>query len=863
MQPVDRNHCFGDFFRRLKLAPDAPAIYAPGRTTLSYAQLCGQIEYTASFLDSRDFNRMSRIGVALPGGPDMAVLFPAVVSRCAFVPLSPRYTEPEYAARLSVLGIHAVIVDSASDSPVRDVARRQGMAVIELSPQEGAGLFTLDQETGFSALPAAPRDPQPEDIALALETSGTLSKPKVVPLTQENIFASAYFIAHSLLLGSGDRCLNIMPMHHIAGLVTPVLAVLSSGGSVICTPGFAAEEFFRWLRTYEPTWYSAVPAMHQAIVEEAEASSLGARQSSLRFVRSTTSPLFEPLFRKLEDLFDRPVVQAYGLSEALPVTATPLSPYVRRPASVGVPVSDVAVLDDRDGVVGNAALRTGEIVVRGPQVFAGYENDTSGSASAFVDGWFRTGDVGYLDNEGHLYLTGRLKEIINRGGQKVSPQEVEAVLLGHPAVRDAAVFGMPHPRLGEAVAAAVVLSGEEPLTIAALRDYAAARLSSHKVPQHIIAASHIPKGPTGKLQRSGLAREFATQPKPTFVATSTDDEKLLTRLWEEILRSSPIGITDNFFDLGGDSLMVHQLFSGIEKEFGVTLPHSAILQAPTVSELIAEIDANRQPKSFISLMPLRPGGSRPPLICLSHVGGDLLLYDRMARHLDPEQPVYGLEITKGALSASMEEAASQCIAAIRRIWPAGPFNLLGFSSGGLMAHEMARRLRETGIDVFFVGILDSTVLGHCEGKIAGRRLKMLAHSLKNLPYWAYHYLPLWLDYFLGRMKEMLHRPPGAAQTTGTHSPADEIALLLKKVIDWQNCFSPKRYPGRIIFFRASAQALWSSLPDMGWGCFADKVTVHVIPGTHTSIVKDPRLRIFAEKVERELRAYSGSQQSRK
>ncbi len=848
---MSRYRCYEEFFHSMKKMPSSPAVLAPGRKTISFEELCGQIEYAVAFLNGHGLGRDDRIGVVLPNGPDMAVLFLSVMAAGIFVPLSPFFREPEYDSYMADLKINALIVSAGSDSAACSVAAQRGIPVIELTPRAEAGLFRMGWKWCGHVGNGRAGFPGHDDIALVLGTSGTTSRPKVVPLSQGAIFSSAWYTATSLCLTEEDRCLNIMPMYHIAGLVTPVLASLSAGGSVICSPRFSAEEFFDWIAAYSPTWYSAVPAMHQAIVAQAGSRSVEAAETSLRFVRSTTSPLYESLFRRLEDVFKVRVIQSYGLTEALPISSTPLDPYKRKPASVGTPVSEIAIVDEGDGSSRKREGEIGEIVVRGPQVFRGYENDPRSSGLAFRDGWFRTGDLGYYDEDGFLYLTGRVKEMINRGGQKVSPQEVEAVLMDHEAVSDAAVFGIPHLRLNEAVAAVVVVYGAAEIGERELLDHVSARLAPFKVPQHIIVVDQIPKGATGKLQRTDLAQRFGHLIKADFVSPSTKVEEVLTRVWEDLLETGTVGAKDNFFELGGDSLMVHQVLTAIEEEFGVTIPPSAMMGAPTISQLAEVISAHRPSKSASCLVSIRSEGRRVPLFCLPHVGGDLLLYHRLAKYLDSEQPVYGLEISKEVLQYSMEETASLYIEDIRGRLPSGPFGLLGFSSGGLMAFEMARQLHEMNFEVPYLGILDTTMIGHVKGKMPGFRLRTIKHSLVTFPFWAYHYLPVWLSYYWKNAKKSINPPNRDASVADRTSL--EIEALLEAIILWQKKYAPGKYAGRITFYRASAQALYGSLPDMGWGSFSDDVHIHVVPGTHTSIIKEPQIRVFAEKINKELR----------
>ena len=350
--------------------------------------------------------------------------------------------------------------------------------------------------------------PTAEDVALVLHTSGTTSRPKIVPLRQRHLVRSATGIAGSLALTAADRSLQVMPLFHIHGLLAGLLAPLSAGGSVACTEGFDAFRFFTQLETLRPTYYTAVPTMHQMVIARSDRHRDAARAAGLRFVRSSSASLPEPVLRQLTGLFDAPVIEAYGMTEAThQMCANPLPPAEAKPRSVGVATGiDLAVLDSANRVL--EPRQRGEVSIKGPTVIDGYENNPEANAAGFTDGWFRTGDEGYLDEDGYLFLTGRLKEQINRGGEKVSPLEVDEALLRHPAVAQAVTFAMAHSKLGEEVAAAVVPRDGEGIDERELRRFLAQSLAAFKVPRRILVLDELPKGPTGKLQRIGLAERL-------------------------------------------------------------------------------------------------------------------------------------------------------------------------------------------------------------------------------------------------------------------------------------------------------------------------------------------------------------------
>jgi acyl-CoA synthetase (AMP-forming)/AMP-acid ligase II len=385
-----------------------------------------------------------------------------------------------------------------------------GIALVELvpTPELGAGSFTLSL-AGFPTRAAKhPGPAHADDVALVLHTSGTTSRPKIVPLTHRNVTASARNIANSTRFTEADRGLNVMPLFHIHGLIAGILAPLSRGGEVHCTSGFNALKFFSQMDTVKPSWYTAVPTMHQAILSRAANNQDVIARVPLRFIRSSSSSLPPQVLAELETTFKAPVIEAYGMTEAAhQMACNPLPPGQRKPGTVGLAAGpEIAIMSPEGELLSTGS--TGEIVIRGDNVTPGYENNEKANGEAFTNGWFRTGDQGALDAEGYLSITGRLKEIINRGGEKISPREVDEVLMDHPAVAQVVCFGMPHDKLGEEVAAAVVLREGITATEKELRDYTATRLADFKVPRKILLMDEIPKGATGKLQRIGMAQKL-------------------------------------------------------------------------------------------------------------------------------------------------------------------------------------------------------------------------------------------------------------------------------------------------------------------------------------------------------------------
>ena len=491
-------------------AADRPALGAPGRAWMSYGELRDLAAEVRAALHGAGVGRGDRVAIVLPNGPEMAAAFATVAQTATTAPLNPAYKEDEFAFYLEDLKAKAIIVEAGYDGPALAAADRFGLSVLRLSVPDGApaGRFTLEGPKGEAADGAAPA---PDGVALILHTSGTTSRPKIVPLLQSNVVASAGNIAKALALTGEDRCLNVMPLFHIHGLVAAVSASLSAGAAIWCAPGFDAMKFFGWMREAQPTWYTAVPTMHQAILARAGRNRDVVESAPLRLIRSSSASLPAPVMTELSETFGAPVIEAYGMTEAAhQMTSNPLPPRRQIPGSVGVAAGpEVRIAHEAED---RLIEGIGEISISGPNVTPGYEGNPEANAKNFFDAegkrWFRTGDQGEIDGEGYLRLTGRLKEIINRGGEKVSPLEVDDVLSDHPAIAQALTFALPHPKLGEEVAAAIVFREGKQATEAEIRAFAGERLAAFKTPRKIVILDEIPKGATGKLQRIGLAEKL-------------------------------------------------------------------------------------------------------------------------------------------------------------------------------------------------------------------------------------------------------------------------------------------------------------------------------------------------------------------
>lgn len=574
--------------RRAQRAPGAPALLAPGRPPLGFAALLREVERALGSLHGFGLSRGSRIGVALPNGPEMAVVLLAATDCASCAPLNPASDEASSRHLLQALRIDALIVAAGETSPLGRVAEALGVQIVRLGfcPADPAGRFELSASGSPAAVDAPP--PMPDDVVLVLHTSGTTALPKAAPLTRRNVLESALTRARYLRLTAADRCLCVAPLFTATGIRRSLFPTLGAGGSVVCARGPDPAAFVAWLDAFRPTFYTGSPAVHRALLDALERHG-GKPAHALRFVLSTSAALDPDLQRRLEAALGVPVLQAYAMSEAGSIAQDPLPPGLRRSGSVGLPAGrEVAIL----GPAGAFLTRreVGEVVVRGPEVFTGYENDPEANRTAFHDGWFRTGDLGYLDEDGYLFLTGRLKEQINRGGLKVSPSEVDAALMRHPDVVEAACFATPHATLGEDVVAAVVAREASRVTVQELRDYAFEQLASFKVPSRIVLVRALPRTALGKVRRAELAALLREDLRDAFSPPAGARQELIARFFGEVLGVERIGADDNFFDLGGDSLRGMQLVSRVNAALGLDLAPVSLFRRPTVAEFALELE---------------------------------------------------------------------------------------------------------------------------------------------------------------------------------------------------------------------------------------------------------------------------------
>jgi oxalate---CoA ligase len=690
--------------------PDAPAILCPNLEVLSFGDLARCVELIGNQLRGAGVSTNSRIGIALPRGPAAAILSIAACCNGILVPLNPGLSNTDLEAELKCLRLDALIASEDLHRWKSLAGETCGLFATVKSSAPGLSDVALDQIRPVGRRNQAP-PPTADSWSCIFRTSGTTGAFKRVPVTHRNLLAMADKMQCWLQLTDADRSACIMPLHYNAGFKATLLAPLLVGCSVALPGSTQPRDCEQWLGELQPTWLTAAPPFLQAVLEALRVQEpqrpAASFARSLRFVLSTASYLPPSIGDELQDRLGVPVVEFYGLCEAGMMTAPILPPEAARPGSVGrVPHGELAIQSDEGSFLGPG--EAGEIMVRGPSVTPGYlVDDIDGIPTGLQNGWLPTGDIGIIDSDGLLRVTARRKEMINRGGEKISPYDVERALLMHPAVREAAAFPLPHPRLGETVGAAVVVRVGAALNSAELISFVSDRLAPFQLPRHVEILESLPVGVTGKISRSQLSRTSINVQRPT-EPPGVPLEMLIANIWKRLLNRSDVGVEDDFFEIGGDSLLLTEMLLELEATIHHRVPPSA-LRIPLTILHLAEILASEAAAKLEVITQVRSGAGTPLL--LFH--GDYLhwgLYGyRLSDLLKNDGPVYLLHSVLDGTSrlGTIEDMVQQHLPHIDAMELDGPIRLAGFCHGGHAALELAYQLESRGREIESVVLIDT------------------------------------------------------------------------------------------------------------------------------------------------------------
>ncbi|XP_059667085.1 oxalate--CoA ligase [Cornus florida] len=495
--------------------PDRRALSVSGKFDLTHARLQELIERAASGLVAAGINPGDAVALTFPNTVEFVIMFLAVIRvRATAVPLNAAYTAEEFEFYLSDSESKLLLTSTEGNKAAEAAASKLNIPHVTTTLSSADSVVTLSPTKSDS-------DPNsvskiindPSDVGLFLHTSGTTSRPKGVPLTQLNLASSVKNIMSIYKLTESDSTVIVLPLFHVHGLLAGLLSSLAAGAAVILPAAgrFSASTFWSDMRKYNATWYTAVPTIHQIVLDR-HASNPEPEYPKLRFIRSCSASLAPVILARLEEAFGAPVLEAYAMTEATHLMCTnPLpedGPHV--PGSVGKPVGQEMAILDENGVEQKAGSN-GEVCIRGQNVTKGYKNNPEANKSAYLFGWFHTGDIGYLDSDGYLHLVGRIKELINRGGEKISPIEVDAVLLSHPDIAQAVAFGVPDDKYGEEINCAVIPREGSKIDEAEVSSFCKKNLAAFKVPKKVFITDTVPKTATGKIQRRIVAEHFLAQ----------------------------------------------------------------------------------------------------------------------------------------------------------------------------------------------------------------------------------------------------------------------------------------------------------------------------------------------------------------
>ena len=841
--------------------PDSPAIFAPDKSCITYKQLEAKVNKLSEYLVQNGFGKQ-RIAVVMPNGPEMVITFYAISNVAVFVPLNPVYSAEEFKNYMKLMRVDALMLQDGTYPSAKLAALDLAIPLILLHPSKTGAFSDFRISCEENSRPANQwQISRGNDIAVVLHTSGTTGSPRIVPLSHANLNS---FIENAPCfdLTERDRCIHVTPLFHIGGIVGPVLSSAVIGGSLISIASFAPREFLRLIDELSPTWYAGSPAIHQAIIRYIESEGIMPLRYSLRYIRSSGAPLPVQLEEKLAKYFGGIVVKVYGLTETGGTgTFTPPMSGKNKKNSVGIAGGcEVGIMDDGGSFLPPG--KAGAIFIKGPGVTKGYENNDFANARSFRNGWFATGDQGYFDEDGCLFITGRTKEIINRGGVKISPYEVENILSQHSDVLETAVFAVPHPVFGEAPAAMVVLKPGTNAMPRQLKLFLRDKIAQYKIPEQIIIVDKIPRGATGKVQRSKLYEHVAEtiQSNPQwndcrttdFLPPGTEMEKMVADIWRKLLKIEEIGVQDDFVELGGDSLAAAVLFAEIEQVLGKKLSINTILEYRTIEQLASLLENEANSQALQSLVTIKAEGTRSPLFCIHAVDGDVLSYRKLATYLGNDQPVYGFWFNKFAEGlrhpVEISDLASCYIGEMRALQPTGPYFIVGHSMGGLIAYEMARQLRSQNQQVALLAMLDTWLIHKRDRKKLAEKVnkswkKSSSVSVTQTP----HYLFAKIAKEIGRFRQkLLARKYRMNFINNAELNELRTPTILKSAL---RKYRPGSYDGTIMYFKSEEDPDgYSSEAVVEWSKLANHIQTVQIAGDHGSMIIEPHVKELADKV---------------
>jgi len=834
--------------------PDAVAVVY-GDRRLSYRELNARANRLARQLVRLGVKPEVLVGICVERSAEMVVGMLAILKAGgAYVPLDPSYPPDRLSFMLRDSGVQVLVYGRSAADRIPESDAVRVVLDVDRAPEPG------DEEN----LPSAP---SARELMYVIYTSGSTGQPKGVAVEHASVLNLVRTSAEDFGFGPSD----VWTVVHSFGFdfsVWEIWGCLCSGGRLIVVPGHVVQSpvaFYDLLRRERVTVLNQIPsALRNFLVSASPDCDL--RVSDVRLIVCGGEAFPRELASELL-AWNIPLWNFYGPTEAT-VWATNLrvtsSDFPGAYVPIGRPMRNVTarILDEEGAPVPPGS--TGELYLGGAGLARGYWKRSDLTAERFIpdpfsdtpgERLYRTGDLARSAEDGCLEFVGRVDTQVKVRGYRIELGEIEAAIVADPAIREAVVVAREdEPEVKRLIAYVVTAPGRATATWE-LREWLRKRLPEYMVPSAFVVLEKFPLNANGKIDRSALPLPEKVRPQsPGYAAPRDAVEIKLGQLWEKVLGVEPVGMHDDFFELGGHSLTAVRLFVQIEKNFGLSLPLAAIFQARTLGRLAALVRQEGNSPSWSLLVPIQTKGARPPLFCVHALGGNVLSYENLWRHLGAGQPFYGLQ-SKGLdgqpPNRTVSEMAAQYVEAIRRLQPEGPYFLAGWSFGGKIAFEMARTLRASGQGVALLALIDSVNAppppAHEEGgpvRHASRRLRFQLEAMRRLP------AGQRIVHF-GRKTAVAFR--WAALRIRERSEERSIPQPLR-VINAANDVADREYvgagyDGSAILFRANYPVADAPDRSLGWAsAVRGGLEIVDVPGDHFTLVEEPHVQVLAREL---------------